>query len=257
MYVPATELIEVSGPLAGRTALVTAAGQGIGRATAILFAESGATVWATDINSPALHPLIEEHPAIRTRGLDVTDSAAIVELVDEIKQVDVLFNCAGYVHQGSILDCEDCDWRRSFEVNVTSMFHLCRAVLPGMLANKKGSIINMASVVSSVKGAPKRAAYAASKAAVIGLSKAIAADFVEHGIRCNALCPGTVHTPSLDVRMAVAGSVDEVRQAFIARQPMGRLGTAEEIAQAALYLASDASAFMTGQAFVIDGGWSI
>jgi 2-keto-3-deoxy-L-fuconate dehydrogenase len=243
--------------LNGRTALVTAAGQGIGRATALLFADAGATVLATDLNPKRLAELSQERPEILTRQLDVTDSAAIESLGVELKSVEVLFNCAGYVHQGGILDCSERDWKLSFDLNVTSMFMICRAVIPGMVAKKRGSIINMASVVSSVKGASKRFAYGASKAAVIGLTKSIAADFVQHGIRCNALCPGTIQTPSLEERMASGGDLSAAREAFVARQPMGRFGMPEEIAQAALYLASDASSFMTGQAFVVDGGWSI
>jgi 2-keto-3-deoxy-L-fuconate dehydrogenase len=248
---------QMLGSLNGRTALVTAAGQGIGRATALLFADAGATVLATDLNPKRLAELSQERPEILTRQLDVTDSAAIESLGVELKSVEVLFNCAGYVHQGGILDCSERDWKLSFDLNVTSMFMICRAVIPGMVAKKRGSIINMASVVSSVKGASKRFAYGASKAAVIGLTKSIAADFVQHGIRCNALCPGTIQTPSLEERMASGGDLSTAREAFLARQPMGRFGTPEEIAQAALYLASDASSFMTGQAFVVDGGWSI
>jgi 2-keto-3-deoxy-L-fuconate dehydrogenase len=243
--------------LEGRTALITAAGQGIGYATALAFADAGARAIATDINPKGLEKLSSERPDISTHKLDVTDSAAIATLVNELDRVDVLFNCVGYVHNGSILECEERDWKRSFDLNVTSMFRTCRAVLPGMIARKQGSIINVASVVSSVKGAPKRFAYGTSKAAVVGLTKSIAADFVQSGIRCNALCPGTIETPSLEERMAAGGDLHAARQAFIARQPMGRLGTPQEIAQAALYLASDDSSFMTGQAFVIDGGWSI
>jgi 2-keto-3-deoxy-L-fuconate dehydrogenase len=243
--------------LQGRTALITAAGQGIGRASALLFAQEGATVWATDINAVALQTLATENPAIVTRHLDVTDANNIAALISEAPRFDVLFNCAGYVHQGSILTCSIGDWQHSFDINVTAMFNTCRAALPGMQQLKRGSIINMSSVVSSVKGAPNRCAYAASKAAVIGLTKSIAADFVGDGVRCNALCPGTTDTPSLEERMSSTGDAKATRAAFIARQPMGRLGTPTEIAHAALYLASDASAFMTGQAFVIDGGWSI
>lgn len=243
--------------LQGHTALITAAGQGIGRASALLFARAGATVWATDINAEALRTLAEESPTIVSRPLDVTNETAIKALISEAPRFDILFNCVGFVHQGSILDCTADDWQRSFDINVMSMFNICRAVLPAMKRMNRGSIINMSSVVSSVKGAPNRCAYAASKAAVIGLTKSVAADFVSDGIRCNALCPGTTDTPSLEQRMRSGGDLDATRAAFIARQPMGRLGTPEEIAHAALYLASDASAFMTGQAFVIDGGWSI
>jgi 2-keto-3-deoxy-L-fuconate dehydrogenase len=243
--------------LEGRTALITAAGQGIGFATALAFADAGASVIATDINPKGLEELSRERPSISAHELDVTDSAAIATLVNEFDRVDVLFNCVGYVHNGSILECDERDWNRSFNLNVSSMFHTCRAVLPGMVARRRGSIVNVASVVSSVKGAPKRFAYGTTKAAVVGLTKSIAADFVQSGIRCNALCPGTIETPSLEERMAAGGNLEAARQAFIARQPMGRLGTPQEIAQAALYLASDDSSFMTGQAFVIDGGWSI
>ena len=243
--------------LAGKVALITGAGQGIGRASAIRFLEAGANVWATDVNAARLEALAPEHPALQVRVMDVTDRDAIRRVAQEISRLDVLFNCAGYVHQGTILDCSEEDWARSFNLNVTAMYRTCRAFLPAMIEAGRGSIINMASVVSSVKGAPNRCAYTASKAAVIGLTKAIAADFVKHNVRCNALCPGTTDTPSLAERMAAQGNDESVRAAFVARQPMGRLGTADEIAAAALYLASDESAFMTGQAFVIDGGWSI
>ena len=243
--------------LEGRVALVTAAAQGIGRTTAAAFAAAGATVWATDINRVALEELAADNQAIIPRALDVTDRGAIKSLGKEIQRVDVLFNCVGYVHQGTILACDEDDWDLSLKLNITSMYHLCRAVLPGMITQNRGSIVNMSSVVSSVKGAPNRFAYGATKAAVIGLTKAIAADFVSNGIRCNALCPGTIQTPSLEQRMAAQGDVEVAKQLFVARQPMGRLGTPEEIAQAALFLASDASSFMTGQALVVDGGWSI
>ena len=189
--------------------------------------------------------------------MNVTDDSAIREVAAEVGTLDVLFNCAGYVHHGSILDCSDADWDFSFDLNVRSMYRTCRAFLPGMIAAGKGSIINMSSVVSSVKATPNRFLYATTKAAVVGLTKAIAADYVSKGIRCNAICPGTIETPSLEDRIAAQGDVEKVRAAFIARQPMGRLGRPEEIAAAALYLASDESAFMTGQTIVIDGGWSI
>ena len=243
--------------LAGKTALITAAGQGIGRATAVMFAAAGATVWATDINEAALSSLEKESPAIRTRVLDVRSAAGVERLAEEIGTLDVLFNCAGYVHHGSILGCSEKDWEFSFDLNVTSMYRTCRAFLPAMAAAGQGSIINMSSVASSIKGAPNRFVYGATKAAVIGLTKSIAADFVTKKIRCNAICPGTVETPSLEERIAAQGDVEKVRAAFVARQPMGRLGTPEEIAAAALYLASDESAFLTGQTLVIDGGWSI
>jgi 2-keto-3-deoxy-L-fuconate dehydrogenase len=239
--------------LAGKTCLVTAAGQGIGRATALRFAEEGARVVATDINAAALATLT----GMETRRLDVTDTAAIAVLFAEIPAFDVVFNCAGVVHQGSILDCDDDAWRTSWDLNVTAMFRVCRAALPGMLARRRGSIVNMSSVASSIKGVPNRFAYGATKAAVIGLTKSIAADFVGRGVRCNAICPGTVATPSLQQRMAaLAGDPEAVRQGFIDRQPMGRLGEASEIADLALYLASDESAFTTGAVHVIDGGWT-
>jgi len=243
--------------LAGKTALITGAGQGIGRATAVLFQEAGATVWATDINEAALAQLSTQHRAIQTMVLDIRDGDAINCAAKSLGTIDVLFNCAGFVHQGSILDCADEDWAFSFRVNVDSMFRMCRAFLPGMLQAGKGNIINMSSIASSVKGVPNRCAYGATKAAVIGLTKSIAMDFVGKNIRCNAICPGTVDTPSLAERMAAQGDIDKARAAFIARQPMGRLGTANEIAATALYLASDDSAFVTGQTLVIDGGWCI
>ena len=243
--------------LAGKSALITGAGQGIGRATALRFAEEGAQVWATDINMDALEALAKEHGAIKPRLLDVRGADAAEGLVEEVGALDVLFNCAGYVHHGDILACAPEDWERSFDINVTSMYRTCRAFLPAMLARGRGSIINMASIVSSLKGAPNRFAYGATKAAVIGLTKAIAADYVKMGIRCNAICPGTTDTPSLAERMAAQGDVAKAREAFLARQPMGRLGAPSEIAELAVYLASDESAFTTGQTHVIDGGWSI
>jgi 2-keto-3-deoxy-L-fuconate dehydrogenase len=243
--------------LAGKTALITAAGQGIGRATALMFASAGATVWATDINETALSGLEKENSAIRTRVLDVRSDASVEQIAGETGTLDVLFNCAGYVHHGNILACSEKNWEFSFDLNVTSMYRTCRTFLPGMAAAGRGSIINMSSVASSIKGAPNRFVYGTTKAAVIGMTKSIAADFVAQNIRCNAICPGTVETPSLEERIAAQGDVEKVRAAFVARQPMGRLGTAEEIAAAALYLASDESAFLTGQMLVIDGGWSI
>lgn len=237
--------------LQNKTALITAAGQGIGRATAELFAREGARVIATDINAAALEDL-----DMQAAVLDVTDSAAVQALAQRIGPVDVLFNCAGYVHSGTILDCDEQDWQRSLDTNVTSMYRTIRAFLPGMIAAGGGSIINMSSVASSIKGVPNRCAYGMTKAAVIGLTKAVAADFVGQGIRANAICPGTVQTPSLEQRLRDTGDFDAAYQAFVARQPMGRMGTAEEIAQLALYLASDDSAFTTGTINVIDGGWS-
>jgi 2-keto-3-deoxy-L-fuconate dehydrogenase len=245
------------GRLTGKIALVTAAGQGIGRASAIRFAQEGATVWATDINPQTLASLALEHPSIQTQVLDVRSSEAVSALAAQLGTLDVLFNCAGYVHQGDIFACTQQDWDFSFDLNVTSMYRTCRAFLPAMLTAGRGSIVNMSSVASSVKGAPNRFVYGATKAAVIGLTKAIAADFVAKGIRCNAICPGTTETPSLEERIAALGDVDKARAAFLARQPMGRLGRAEEIAELALYLASDESSFTTGQALIADGGWSI
>jgi 2-keto-3-deoxy-L-fuconate dehydrogenase len=243
--------------LENKAVLITAAAQGIGRASAIRFSEAGAKVYATDVNEAALRVLATDYPSIQTAILDVRSSTAINSLVMSIGIVDVLFNCAGYVHQGTILECAEENWNFSFDLNVASAYRTCRAVLPGMLERKGGSIINMASVVSSIKGAPNRFAYGATKAAIVGLTKAIAADFVTKGIRCNCLCPGTIETPSLEDRISQQGNYDEVRAAFVSRQPMGRLGKPEEIAAAAVFLGSDDSAFMTGQAIVIDGGWSI
>jgi 2-keto-3-deoxy-L-fuconate dehydrogenase len=247
----------MAGRLEGKIALITAAAQGIGRASALRFAAEGATVWATDLNVEALGRLEAEAAGIKVRSLDVRDGAAIEALAAEVGTLDVLFNCAGYVHQGDIFACTQKDWDFSFDLNVTSMYRMCRAFLPAMLAAGKGSIVNMSSVASSVKGAPNRFVYGTTKAAVIGLTKAIAADVVAKGVRCNAVCPGTIETPSLHDRMAAQGDVEKARAAFMARQPMGRLGRAEEIAELVLYLASDESSFTTGQAHVIDGGWSI
>jgi 2-keto-3-deoxy-L-fuconate dehydrogenase len=238
--------------LAGKSCLVTAAGQGIGRASAERFAAEGATVLATDINDAALAGFAGE-----TLRLDVTDAGAVAALFAARPAFDVVFNVAGVVPQGSILDCSEADWARAFELNVTAMFRVCKAALPGMVARGSGSIINMASVASSIKGVPDRFAYGASKAAVIGLTRSIAADFVAKGVRCNAIAPGTVATPSLRERMAaLPGDLAAVEQTFIARQPMGRLGTADEVAALAVYLASDESSFTTGAVHVIDGGWT-
>jgi len=246
--------------LQGKTALLTAAGQGIGRATAEAFVREGARVIATDINQVQLDTL-REQTGCTTHLLDVTDGDAIAALVKEIGPVDILFNCAGFVDGGTILECSDEAWDRSFDINARSMFRLMRAVLPGMLEKGCGSIVNMSSVASSVKGAPNRFIYGASKAAVVGMTKSVAADFVTRGIRCNAICPGTIESPSLKERIAAQAqasgqTVAEVQAAFVARQPMGRVGKAEEIAALALYLASDESAFTTGMVHTIDGGWS-
>jgi len=245
------------GRLTEKVALITAAGQGIGRASALRFESEGALVWATDINRDALSSLKEERPGIQTEFLDVRDTDAVVALAGRIGRLDILFNCAGYVHQGDIFACTQKDWDFSFDLNVTSMYRTCRAFLPAMIEAGKGSIVNMSSAASSVKGAPNRFVYGATKAAVIGLTKAIAADTVARGIRCNAICPGTIETPSLEARIAAQGDEVAARAAFLARQAMGRLGRPEEIANLALYLASDESSFTTGQALVIDGGWTI
>lgn len=247
----------MSGRLAGKTALITAAAQGIGRSTAIAFADEGATVWATDVNEAGLSALAAERPNIRTRRLDVRDGNAVDAFALELVAIDVLFNCAGFVHHGTILDCTEKDWDFSFDLNVKSMYRMCRAFLPGMLRAGRGSIINMSSGASSVKGVPNRFVYGSTKAAVIGFTKAIAADFVRGGIRCNAICPGTVQTPSLDDRIAAQGDIEKVRAEFIARQPMGRVGRPEEVAALAVYLASDESSFTTGQIHIIDGGWTL
>ncbi len=240
--------------LDGKTAFVTAAGQGIGRAAALAFAEAGATVHATDINESLLAAL-PKLDNLKTARLDVLDNAAIVACVERIGTVDILFNCAGFVHGGSILEMKDSDFDFALDLNVRAMIRTIRAVLPGMLAKKDGAIINMSSVASSIKGVPNRFAYGVTKAAVIGLTKSVAADYVTDGIRCNAICPGTVESPSLQDRMRAQGNYDEARAAFIARQPMGRLGTPEEIAEFALYLAG--ATYTSGQAYAIDGGWTI
>jgi 2-keto-3-deoxy-L-fuconate dehydrogenase len=239
------------GRLSGKTALVTAAAQGIGKASAELFAREGARVIATDLNEE----LLAKVEGCEGRRLDVLDLDAINALAAELGAIDVLFNCAGYVHAGTILDCDEKAWAFSNDINVTAQYRTIRAFLPAMLEAGKGSIVNMASVASSIKGVPNRFAYGATKAAVIGLTKAVAADFVGQGVRCNAICPGTVDTPSLNQRLADTGDYEAAHKAFTARQPMGRLGKPEELAQLALYLASDDSAFTTGQIHIIDGGW--
>ncbi|MBW3095698.1 SDR family oxidoreductase [Pseudohoeflea coraliihabitans] len=244
----------MNGSLDGKKVLITAAGQGIGRASALAFAQAGAQVLATDVD-PALLAGLEAAPGLGTRQLDVRDAAAIADLAADTGCVDVLFNCAGVVHGGTILELEEADLDAAFDINVKAMVRTIRAFLPAMLAQKEGCIINMASVVSSLKGAPSRAIYGTTKAAVIGLTKAVAADYVTQGIRCNAICPGTVDSPSLQGRMRAQGDYETARAAFIGRQPMGRIGTPEEIAALAVHLAS--AGFTTGQAYAIDGGWSI
>jgi 2-keto-3-deoxy-L-fuconate dehydrogenase len=244
--------------LQGKTALVTAAGQGIGRAIAEAFIREGATVWATDLDVAKLEGL----KGARTRKLDVLSSQSVEELVTEAGSFDILVNAAGFVHHGTILECSDKDWDFSFNLNVTSMHRTIKAVLPGMLEKGRGSIVNIASGASSVRGIPNRYAYGTTKAAVIGLTKAVAADFIKRGVRANAICPGTIQSPSLDERIAAQAessgqSLDAVRQAFVDRQPMGRLGTPEEVAALALYLASDESSYTTGHIHLVDGGFAL
>ena len=246
----------MAGRLAGKVAFITAAGQGIGRGAALAFAREGAQVWATDLNAKPLADL-EGKDGIRTRVLDVTDEAAIGKVAAEVGQIDMLFNCAGFVHHGTILDCTPKDWDFSFNLNVKSMYLVTRAFLPGMLKKGGGSIINMSSIASSVKGLPNRFVYGATKAAVIGLTKSIAADYVKQGIRCNCIGPGTVDTPSLGDRINAFADPVQARKDFIARQPMGRLGTVEDITGILVFLASDESLFATGNMYSIDGGMTI
>jgi 2-keto-3-deoxy-L-fuconate dehydrogenase len=242
--------------LQNKTALITAAGQGIGLATAKLFIEQGATVIAADINAEALQRVKAEMPAIQTVALDVTHAEQVNAFCASLARLDILFNCAGYVHAGTVLECSEEEWDFAHELNVKSMYRLIRGVLPVMIKQQSGSIINMASVASSIKGVPNRFVYSTTKAAVIGLTKAVAVDYVQHGIRCNAICPGTVHTPSLENRMKASGDFEQAKAQFVARQPMGRLGTPDEVANLALYLAGDESSFTTGATHVIDGGWT-
>ena len=249
-----------SGRLAGKTAFITAAGQGIGRAVAEAFVREGARVIASDLNETLLAAL-KADTGCTTLRLDVTDAAAIAAAATTHGPVNILFNGAGYVHAGSVLDCSEADWDVAFQLNVRSQFRTIKAFLPGMLKQGGGSIINVASVAGSIKGAPNRFVYGTTKAAIIGLTKAVAADFVAQGIRCNAICPGTVESPSLRERIAAQAAASgqtlaQVEAAFVSRQPMGRLGRVEEIAALAVYLASDESSFTTGTAQVIDGGWS-
>ncbi|MBX5453500.1 MAG: SDR family oxidoreductase [Acidobacteriia bacterium] len=249
----------MSGRLSGKKAFVTAAAQGIGRAIALAFAAEGAEVVATDVNEEKVAEIAGAR--IRTAKLDVLHAADIFMLADATGPIDILANCAGFVHQGTVLEATEEEWEFGFELNARSMFRTIRAFLPGMLAKGNGAIVNIASVASSIKGVPNRFVYSATKAAVIGLTKSIAADFITKGIRCNAICPGTVASPSLEERIAAnaakAGSVEAARAQFVERQPMGRLGRPEEIAALAVYLASDESAFMTGQAVIIDGGFTL
>lgn len=245
----------MSKELNGKTAIVTAAGQGIGRATAELFLKHGAKVIATDLHVEGLLPLAGENCEVRQ--LDVTNDADIASLARDVSTVDVLFNCAGFVHNGDLLACAESDWDFSFDINVKSIYRLASALLPKMLASGGGSIVNVASVASSIKGVPNRCVYGTTKAAVIGLTKSIAADYIQQGVRCNVICPGTVESPSLEQRLRETGDYETARRDFIARQPMGRIGQPEEIAMLALYLASSQSAYTTGQVHVIDGGWSI
>ncbi len=242
------------GRLAGKKALVTAAGQGIGRASALAMTREGADVIAADINAAALESLAAE--GITTRLLNVRDKAAVEAAAAEIGALDVLFNCAGFVAAGTILDCDEDQWAFSMDLNMTAMFRICKAFLPAMIAGGGGSIINMASVAGSVIAAPNRFVYGATKAGVIGLTKSIAADFISKGIRANAICPGTVESPSLDQRLRDTGDYEAAKKAFIARQPIGRIGKPEEIAALVVYLASDESSYTTGVAHVIDGGWA-
>jgi 2-keto-3-deoxy-L-fuconate dehydrogenase len=242
----------MAGRLQGKTALVTAAAQGMGRATAEAFLREDARVIATDIDEAKLATLA----GVETRRLDVTDRDAIEKLARDLGAIDILFNCAGFVHHGTILDCAEKDWEFSWNLNVRSMYRMIQSFLPAMIEAGGASIINMSSVASSVIAAPNRFAYGVTKAAVVGLTRSVAADFVTRGIRCNAICPGTVETPSLDGRMRAQGDYEAARAAFIARQPIGRIGRPEEVAELIVYLASDAAGFMTGSILTIDGGWS-
>ncbi|MCB6178370.1 SDR family oxidoreductase [Rhodobacter sp. Har01] len=244
----------MTGRLQGKVAVVTAAGQGIGRASAMAMHREGARVIATDINARTLEDLAAA--GLETRLLNVRDPVAVARIAADLPETNVLFNCAGFVANGTILDCTEEDWAFSLDLNVTAMFRMCRAFLPGMVALGGGSIVNMASAVGSIIAAPNRFVYGVTKAGVIGLTKAVAADMVTRGIRCNAVCPGTVESPSLDERLRATGDYEAAKKAFIARQPMGRMASADEIANLVVYLASDESSFTTGHAHVIDGGWS-
>ena len=247
----------MSGRLEGKKIVVTAAGQGIGKATAIAFHNEGAHVIATDLNEKTLADLNQEYPNIKIKTLDSTDNKAILDFVKTLDEVNVLFNAVGFVHHGTILDCEEKDWDFSFDVNIKSMNFMCRAILPLMVKQNGGSIINVSSIASSLKGLPNRFVYGASKAAIIGLTKSIASDFVKQNIRCNSIAPGTVFSPSWQDRVNQSPDPVQAKKDFIARQPMGRLGTAEEIASMAIYLAGDESTFTTGNTFSVDGGMTI
>ena len=247
----------MSGRLEGKKIVVTAAGQGIGKATAIAFHNEGAHVIATDLNEKTLADLNKEYPNIKIKTLDSTDNKAILDFVKTLDEVNVLFNAVGFVHHGTILDCEEKDWDFSFDVNIKSMYFMCRAILPLMVKQNGGSIINVSSIASSLKGLPNRFVYGASKAAIIGLTKSIASDFVKQNIRCNSIAPGTVFSPSWQDRVNQSPDPVQAKKDFIARQPMGRLGTAEEIAYMAIYLAGDESTFTTGNTFSVDGGMTI
>ena len=243
--------------LENKNIVVTAAGQGIGRATAIAFRKEGANVIATDINEKTLETLNKEYPTIKVKKLDSTNKQAIEEFSESLERVDVLFNAVGFVHHGTILDCDEKDWDFSFNVNIKSMYFMIKSLIPKMIKQKKGNIINVSSIASSLRGLPNRFVYGSSKAAIIGLTKSIAADFIKNNIRCNAIAPGTVHTPSWEDRVKAFKDPVQAKKDFIARQPMGRLGTPKEIADLAVYLASDESDFVTGVTHAIDGGMSI
>ena len=247
----------MSGRLEGKKIVVTAAGQGIGKATAIAFHNEGAHVIATDLNDKTLADLNNEYPNIKVKTLDSTDNNAILDFVKTLDEVNVLFNAVGFVHHGTILDCEEKDWDFSFDVNIKSMYFMCKAILPLKVKQNGGSIINVSSIASSLKGLPNRFVYGASKAAIIGLTKSIASDFVKQNIRCNSIAPGTVFSPSWQDRVNQSPDPVQAKKDFIARQPMGRIGTAEEIASMAIYLASDESTFTTGNTFSVDGGMTI
>ena len=247
----------MSSRLEGKKIIVTAAGQGIGKATAIAFHNEGANVIATDLNDKTLADLNKEYPNIKVNTLDSTDNSAILEFVKTLDKVDVLFNAVGFVHHGTILDCEEKDWDFSFDVNIKAMYFMCKAIIPLMVKQNGGSIVNISSIASSLKGLPNRFVYGASKAAIIGLTKSIASDFVKQNIRCNSIAPGTVFSPSWQERVNQSPDPVQAKKDFIARQPMGRLGTAEEIASMAIYLAGDESTFTTGNTFSVDGGMTI